>query len=86
MRTEEEFRAALMTWIGTRVDGIDLDQLSERTPLFAGGHLTSLHVPELILLIERLREAPIDVEGLQSGDFYDVSTILDRFFVCEDFA
>jgi hypothetical protein len=69
----------LRAWIVTRARDLPPDGLTDDLPLLAGRHLTSLHIPELILLLERLRRAPIDVEQLQSGDFRDVTTIRARF-------
>lgn len=69
----------LRAWIVTRARDLPPDCLTDDLPLLAGRHLTSLHIPELILLLERLRRAPIDVEQLQSGDFQDVATIRARF-------
>ncbi|MCM2430688.1 hypothetical protein [Streptomyces sp. RKAG337] len=38
-----------------------------------------MHLPELLLLLERLRAAPIEVEDLRPGDFRDIHTMVDRF-------
>jgi len=54
-------------------------ELSDQTPLLADGWLRSVHVPELLLLLERLRGAPIDVEELRPGDFHDIDTLVRRF-------
>jgi hypothetical protein len=55
------------------------EDLTDRTPLLADGWLRSVHLPELLLLMERLRGAPVDVEDLKPGDFRDIDTIVTRF-------
>ena len=72
-------RAALRTWILTKSKDLDPDLLTGRTELFAERYLRSVHLPELILLLERLRGGPIDVESFAPGDFRDIDTLLARF-------
>jgi hypothetical protein len=38
-----------------------------------------VNLPELLLLLEQLRGAPIDVEDLDPGDFRDIDTLVRRF-------
>ena len=73
----------LRAWIGERVRGIDPGELTDTTPLFEERYLTSPHVPELLLLLERLRGDFIDIESLQPGDFRDIETIASRFLPAE---
>jgi hypothetical protein len=54
-------------------------ELTDQTPLLADGWLRSVHVPELLLLMERLRGAPIDVADLRPGDFQDIDTLVAKF-------
>ena len=54
--------------------------LDDGTPLFDDRILTSLQVPELLLLIESLRGRDVDVLDLSPGDFQDIDTIVARFF------
>jgi len=58
--------------------------ITDRTPLFAERHLRSVQLPELLLLLERLRGARIDVERLEPGDFHSIATIADRFLPEEE--
>jgi hypothetical protein len=53
--------------------------LTDQTLLLADGWLRSAHLPELVLLMERLRGAQIDVENLKPGDFRDIDTLVSRF-------
>ncbi|MGH8791328.1 MAG: hypothetical protein ACRDXX_01605 [Stackebrandtia sp.] len=71
--------AALRDWIAAKANGLPPQGLTDDLPLLEGRYLTSLHIPELILLLERLRGEAIDVERLQPGDFHDVDAIAARF-------
>lgn len=71
--------AELRGWVASKARDLPPQGLTDDLPLLEGRHLTSLHIPELILLLERLRREPIDVERLQAGDFRDLRTIADRF-------
>lgn len=73
----------LRAWISSRASDLPPSGLTDDLPLLTGRHLTSLHIPELILLLERLRRRPIDVESLNAGDFADVATIAARFLDAE---
>src|SRR5690242_15505474 len=57
----------LRAWVTARAHHLPAAGLSDDLPLLANRHLTSLHLAELILFLERLRKAPIDVEVLQAG-------------------
>lgn len=72
-------RANLRAWILTKNDEADPRELSDQTPLLAMGWLRSIHLPELLLMLERWRGGPVDVTDLGPGDFRDVETIVSRF-------
>jgi len=72
-------RTALREWILTKNRDLDQRQLADDTPLFAQRYLRSVHLPELILLVERLRGQPVDVSDLTAGHFRDIHTIVDLF-------
>ena len=64
--------------------GLDGATFTDETALFEDGYVKSLHVPELLLLLEELRDGqPIDVRRLQPGDFRDIDTLVDRFLTPE---
>lgn len=75
----EAARAELRNWVLRNAMDMTEDRLTETTPLLEGRILTSLHIPELLLLLERLRRAPIDLSALQPGDLKDLATIYARF-------
>ncbi|MFX4293300.1 hypothetical protein [Streptomyces bohaiensis] len=66
-------------WVTARARDLPPGGLTDDLPLWEGRHLTSLHLPELILLLERLRRRPVDVEELTAGDFRDITTIAATF-------
>jgi len=68
--------AELRSWVHAKAGN---PGLTDDTPLFAERHLRSVQLPELLLLLERLRGARIDVEQLQPGDFHSIATIARRF-------
>jgi hypothetical protein len=78
MRSEAEIRAALRTFVQRQARGTPV---TDQTPLFSQRVLRSVHLPELILLLERLRGVPIDVERLRQGDFDTIDAIVSRFAV-----
>ena len=79
MRSEQEIRDALRSWVLNKAKNLDDGVLTDTTPLFEDRHLRSLHLPELLLLIERLRSEPIEVDELRPGDFRDIDTLVLRF-------
>ena len=79
MRSEQEIREALRSWVLSKARNFDGSTLTDSTPLFEERQLTSLHVPELLLFLERLRGGPIDVDDLRPGDFRDIDTLVLRF-------
>ncbi|MDJ0345779.1 hypothetical protein QMK19_34875 [Streptomyces sp. H10-C2] len=79
MPSDQEIRDLLRSWVLTKAPDLSADAFTDRTLLFEERHLRSVHLPELLLLLERLRAAPIDVEDLRPGDFRDIRTMVDRF-------
>jgi hypothetical protein len=75
-------RSELRSFVLAKARGpLEAAALTDQTPLLADGWLRSVHLPELLLLLERLRGAPIQVEDLQPGDFRDIETLVARFGV-----
>ena len=79
MRSEREIREALHSWVLSKAKDLDSSALTDKTPLFEQRLLRSLHLPELLLFLERLRGEPIDVDDLRPGDFRDIDTLVLRF-------
>ena len=79
MSDPREIRRCLREWIlatGQLAPG----ELSDQTRIFADGLLESVHVMDLILLIEELSRREIDVEKLTAGAFRNVERIYQNFF------
>jgi hypothetical protein len=77
--THADSRAQLVEWVLERGNGLTRETLAGDTPLLERRHLTSLQLPELLLLLEALRDAPIDVTKLCAGDLRDINTICERY-------
>jgi len=81
MKTEAEIRQTLREWVSQKNSTMAPTDLSDTTPLIEQRLISSLHILELILLLEQLRQRPIDVAQLKPGVFRDVNTIYQQFFV-----
>jgi hypothetical protein len=77
--TDADPRAQLVEWVLERGKGLTRGTLAGDTPLLERRHLTSLQLPELLLFLEALRDAPIDVTKLCAGDLRDIDTICERY-------
>jgi hypothetical protein len=79
MRSDQEIRDGLRRWVLAKAATLADTELTDRTALFEGRHLRSVHLPELLLYLEGLRGAPIEVDSLAPGDFRDIDSIVHRF-------
>jgi len=77
---EARVREAIRSWIVSTSGRIAPGALGDDTPIFSRAVLESVHVMELILLIEELSGRPIDVERLRVGVFRSVDAIVANFF------
>jgi acyl carrier protein len=77
---ERRIREALRSWVVGTSGRIGADQLRDDTTIFSEAVLESVHVMELILLIEELSRREIDVEKLKVGVFRNVDAIVANFF------
>jgi hypothetical protein len=80
MKSREEIKASLQSWVQRKARGAPAPTVLATTPLLASGIITSLHLAELIAMLEMWRGEPIDVQALAPGDFQDIQTIMRRFF------
>ncbi len=79
MPSEPQASEAVRAWVRSKARSPAPELIRDTTPLFEERYLTSLHVPDLLLLLERLRGEPIDATKLRPGDFHDIATIVRRF-------
>lgn len=76
-------RRTIVDWILRRTAAELPGGLSDDTPLFEHGILSSFDVVELILLIEELRGSPVDVERIEPATFRSVDSICGAFLAPE---
>ncbi len=76
--TETEIRVALREWV--REQAGDAPLIDDATPLIASRLITSLQVMDLLLLLEELRQEPIDPTALRPAAFRDIDAIYATFF------
>jgi len=77
---EARVREAIRSWVVSTSGRVDPGALDDDTPIFSKAVLESVHVMDLILLIEELSGRPIDVEKLRVGVFRTVDAIVANFF------
>ncbi|MDQ3308411.1 MAG: hypothetical protein M3499_08670 [Actinomycetota bacterium] len=77
--TETEIRVALREWVREQA-GDEAPLIDDATPLIASRLITSLQVMDLLLLLEELRQEPIDPTALRPGAFRDIDAIYATFF------
>lgn len=65
--------------IARQRSGINDHEIDEQTLLFADRYLTSVHLPELLVFIERTTGRRIDVENLVRSDLQSVEHMVSRF-------
>jgi hypothetical protein len=77
---EGRVREAIRSWVLSTSSRVEPAALADDTPIFSKAVLESVHVMDLILLIEELSGRPIDVEKLRVGVFRTVDAIVANFF------
>ncbi len=75
----QSIRAELRKWVLSKAPDLSAGELTDTTPLFERRYVRSIHVPELLLLLERLRGAAVDIDDLRPSDFRDIDTLVARF-------
>lgn len=73
-------RERLREWVVARSGRIRAEDLRDDTPILEQRIITSLQIPELMLLIEELSGRPVDASRLKPGAFRDIATIERNFF------
>jgi hypothetical protein len=85
MPSETELRGELRSWVLARSGNAERAKsavLTDQTPLFGERWLRSIHLPDLILTIERLTGQFVDVDNLAPGDFKNIDTVVGRWGRC----
>ena len=76
---DAEARSALREWIVKTSGRVGVEDLRDDTPILEQRILTSLHVLDLLLFLEKLTGRNIDPERLKPGAFRDLDTICRNF-------
>lgn len=79
MSTTNTRKARLRAWILEHGKRIDAAELRDDTPLLERRILTSLQLADLLLFLEELRGAPVDLEGLSGASFRDLGSMVKAF-------
>ncbi len=74
---------ALRRFVLERNPGLDPTALTDETPLLGDRLVTSLHLVDMLLLLESLRCAPVDVRRMGPGSFRSIDTIVEAFLDSE---
>ena len=80
MKTETEIRQTLSAWIVKTNGKIRAEDLADDTPIIERRIISSLQLTDLILMLERLSDGPIEIEALKPGAFKDIDSIYRNFF------
>jgi acyl carrier protein len=80
LKTESEVRTALRAWVVKTNGKVTATDVADDTPILERRIVKSLDIMDLILFLEELRGAPIDVEKLRPGVFRDIDAIWKNFF------
>lgn len=80
MNDAPSVRETLRNWITEHSRKTLGSPLGDDTALIEQGILSSVQVMDVILLIERLRNRPVDVAELKPGSFRDLNSIMKTFF------
>lgn len=79
MTAATDAKTRLRTWIlenGRPIDGVEL---TDETPLLEKRILSSLQIADLLLFLEELRGAPVELEGLTGSSFRDLGSMSRAF-------
>ncbi len=80
MKTEQEVKDTLKQWVLKKSQKITAEELTFQTPLLESRILSSLHVMELILEIERISGSKFNLKNLKPGVFNSIDSIYTSFF------
>jgi hypothetical protein len=71
---------SLRMWLTGRDASIRAVDITEETPIVERRILSSLQVANLLLHIEQMRGAPIELSSLRPGMFHSLGAIYQHFF------
>jgi acyl carrier protein len=78
-----EIKAQIKEWIIDKKKIQDASILNNATALLDTQILKSIDVMDLIIFIEFLRDAPLQITELKPGAFHSIDAIAEHFFAAE---
>lgn len=80
MKDQQTIKETLRQWVLKKSTKVSESDLTFQTPLLESRILSSLHVMELILEIERISGTKFNLKNLKPGVFNSIDTIYTAFF------
>jgi hypothetical protein len=80
MKTEQEVKESLRQWVLKKSKKVTDADLRTTTPLLESRIISSLHVMELILEIEKIKGSKFNLKTLKPGAFHSIDSIYSTFF------
>ncbi|WP_413290194.1 hypothetical protein [Bdellovibrio sp. HCB337] len=80
MKTEQEIKETLRQWVLKKSKKVQEAELNYATHLLETRILTSLHVMELILEVERIKGSKFNLKNIKPGAFNTIDSIYASFF------
>ncbi len=80
MKTEQEIKEVLRQWVLTKSKKVTDSELKFDTHLLETRILSSLHVMELILEVEKMKGTRFNLKNIKPGVFNSIDTIYSSFF------
>jgi acyl carrier protein len=80
MKTEQEIKEELRQWVLKKSKKVTEADLNFETHLLESRILSSLHVMELILEVERIKGSRFNLKNIKPGAFNSIDSIYTSFF------
>lgn len=80
MKTEQEIKESLKAWVLKKNPQMESSDVDYDTHLLATRIISSLHIMEIILEIEKLKGEKFNIKSIKPGVFNSINTIYAAFF------
>jgi acyl carrier protein len=81
MKNEHEIKEQLRQWVLKKNNKITDADLTLETGLLEKRIISSLHIMELILEVERIKGSKFNLKNIKPGSFNNINSIYSSFFV-----
>ncbi|MFL5815616.1 MAG: hypothetical protein ACJ763_18745 [Bdellovibrionia bacterium] len=81
MKTESEIKTEIREWVLKTNKKITAAELTDDMHLIEKRIISSLHIMELILLIEKIKASRFDLKAIKPGAFNSIDSIYKSFFL-----